>query len=111
MDTMMNSDQPGLFAVEDSSKPAPRQLEEIMISDEQIMIIRQAFDNAKISDMSDRQEIIQSCMIRPISNIRKLYAREVAVVLRRIASAASADEPMTGSAWDNREEDTWIDKL
>lgn len=107
----MNSDQLGLFEVQLDTDPVPQQLEEMLISEEQIAMLRRAFDEAKISDMSKRQELIQSCMIRPIATIRQLYAREFNVVMRRIASAGHSDAPVTGSAWDNREEDTWIDKL
>lgn len=107
----MNSDQQGLFEVQLDTDPVPQQLEEMLISEEQISMLRRAFDEAKISDMSERQELIQSCMIRPIVTIRQLYAREFKVVMRRIESAGNSNAPMTGSAWDNREEDTWIDKL
>lgn len=107
----MNSDQLGLFEVQLDTDPVPQQLEEMLISEEQIAMLRRAFGEAKISDMSERQELIQSCMIRPIATIRQLYAREFNVVMRRIASAGNSDAPMTGSAWDNRDEDTWIDKL
>lgn len=111
MENTMNPEQLGLFAVQDNSQSAPQQIEEMLISNEQVAMIRQAFDDAKISRMPERQELIQSCMIRPITNIRMLYAREVNVILRRIKSARSTDLPLAGSAWDNREEDTWIDKL
>lgn len=107
----MNSDQPGLFEVQLDADPVPERLEEMLISEEQIAMLRRAFDEAKISDMSERQALIQGCMIRPIATIRQLYARELNVVMRRIASAGNSSAPMTGSAWDNREEDTWIDKL
>jgi DNA polymerase-3 subunit epsilon len=32
-------------------------------------------------------------------------------VLARIEGWGSKSAPTSGSAWDNREEDTWIDKL
>ncbi|MCV9993423.1 hypothetical protein OIU93_03820 [Paeniglutamicibacter sp. ZC-3] len=107
----MISNQPGLFDAPDTPTSAPQRIEEMVISEQQVELLRQAFAQAKIDDMAERQTIIQSCTTRPIANIRQLYAREVGAVLRRIASVSSADVATTGSAWDNREEDTWIDKL
>ncbi len=82
-----------------------------MISSEQIATIRRAFDAAGIVAMTERQEVIQSCVIRKVSNIRELYSREVRQVLARIEGWGRKSEARSGSAWDNREEDTWIDKL
>ncbi|MFL4473767.1 hypothetical protein ACIPVK_07215 [Paeniglutamicibacter sp. MACA_103] len=107
----MTSSQPGLFEVQLDAELVPQRLDEMLISEEQIAWLRRAFDEAQISDMSERRELIQGCMIRPIETIRQLYAREFNVVMRRIASSGKSDAPMTGSTWDNREEDTWIDKL
>lgn len=43
-------------------------------------------------------EIIQSCVIRRISNIRELYSRDVRQVLARIEGWGSKSEPTSGSA-------------
>lgn len=107
----MISDQQGLFDALETPTSVPQRIEDVTISEQQVELLRQAFGKAEIDEMSERQKIIQSCTNRPIANIRQLYTREVGAVLRRIASAGSADAVMTGSAWDNREEDTWIDKL
>lgn len=82
-----------------------------LISPEQIASIRSAFDRAGIASMTERQEVIQSCLIRKISNIREMYSRKVRQVLARIEGWGRTTDRVTGSAWDNREEDTWIDKL
>ena len=81
------------------------------ITPEQIAIIRNAFYAAGIADMAERQEVIQSCVVRKISNIRELYSRDVRQVLARIEGWGRTQAATSGSAWDNREEDTWIDKL
>lgn len=75
--------------------------------------IRPAFDDAGITSMDERRELIQTCTVRPIvnMNIRELYIRDVRPVLKRIEDWKNCTGPSTGSSWDNREEETWIDKL
>ncbi|MFX1822061.1 hypothetical protein PV768_19970 [Pseudarthrobacter sp. CC4] len=106
----MTHEEPGLFDLPAAAPPS-LVIEDVPISPEQIASIRSAFDTAGIADMAERQEVIQSCVIRRISNIRELYSRDVRQVLARIEGWGSKSEPTSGSAWDNREEDTWIDKL
>lgn len=66
---------------------------------------------AGIDSMDERKAIIESCTIREVANIRELYAKDVRPVLRRIEERRNYKGPATGSTWDNREEDTWIDRL
>lgn len=106
----MTPEESGLFELPEAA-PASPVVEDPLISAEQIAKIRSAFDSAGIARMADRQEVIQSCVIRKISNIRELYSRDVRQVLGRIEGWGRKAESATGSAWDNREEDTWIDKL
>lgn len=106
----MTHEEPGLFDLPEAAPTSPV-IEDVPISPEQIASIRKAFDSAGIADMAERQEVIQSCVIRRISNIRELYSREVRQVLARIQRWGHKSEAHSGSAWDNREEDTWIDKL
>ena len=70
-----------------------------------------AFDAAGVTSMEERQQIIESCTIRPVANIRELLAKDVRPILSRIEQRKNSKGPATGSDWDNREEDTWIDKL
>ena len=106
----MTHEEPGLFDLPEAAPTSPV-IEDPIISPEQIASIRKAFDSAGIASMTERQEVIQSCVIRKISNIRELYSRDVRQVLARIEGWGRRSEAPTGSAWDNREEDTWIDKL
>ncbi|MFJ4030032.1 hypothetical protein ACIPWF_22055 [Paenarthrobacter sp. NPDC089989] len=106
----MSYDEPGLFDLPEPVIAAPVIID-TPISPAQIASIRDAFDIAGITDMSTRQEVIQSCVVRRITNIRELYSRDVRQVLARIDAWGRMAEPASGSAWDNREEDTWIDKL
>lgn len=86
-------------------------LADIPIGDAQVRQLRDAFAAAGINSMEDRRAIIESCTIRPITTIRDLLAKDVRLVLRRIKERSLQSKPTSGSAWDNREEETWIDKL
>lgn len=105
----MLPDEPGLFDLEDEA--ASSAFEEPAITDQQILSIRRAFEEAGISSMEERQQLIESCVVRPVARLRDLQARDVRRVLKRISDQQHRTAPKTGSAWDNRDEDTWIDKL
>ncbi|WP_045730244.1 hypothetical protein [Pseudarthrobacter chlorophenolicus] len=106
----MTQNEPELFDLPEAAHTTPV-IEDTPISPAQIASIRTAFDRAGIASMTERQQVIQSCVIRKISNIREVYSREVRQVLARIEGWGRTTNAATGSAWDNREEDTWIDKL
>ncbi|MDE8670822.1 hypothetical protein PY310_19815 [Pseudarthrobacter sp. H3Y2-7] len=101
------SDEPGLFDI--PSQPAPEALRDLPIRPEQVQQIRQAFDDAGIAEQEDRKDLINSVVIRDVASLRELHAVEVRRVLLAIEQRTKPKS--TGSAWDNREEDTWIDKL
>ncbi|YCH09989.1 hypothetical protein ACTAQJ_10695 [Arthrobacter sp. alpha11c] len=102
-----------LFNFEASDEPAETTAPvERQIHDYQLAAIREAFDDAGIDGQDRRQEIVQSCVWRPVSALRQLKAAEAHRVLNRIKQIASAQpRPEGASSWDLREEDTWIDKL
>lgn len=105
----MQHDEPGLFDLpEEVKEPAQP---ESLITDQQIAAIRSAFEHAGITSMEDRQELIQSCVIRPVNNIREVHAREARRILNRINERLQSRPKKSGTAWDNRDEPTWIDKL
>ena len=109
----MHHDEPGLFMLPDVA-PIPVAMtvpSEPMISEQQVVSIKEAFTSAGIQTMQARQELIQSCVVRPVGNIRELYARDVRRILKRIQERTRTPVVDNGSAWDNRDEDTWIDKL
>ena len=83
------------------------------IRDEQVQHIREAFQSAGIDEQSERKALIESVASRPVASLRELLAVEASLVLgaiRKLANAKPAQKS-SGSAWDDREEDTWIDKL
>lgn len=99
-----------LFEFENSGGQEP--LQHMSISHEQVAQIRAAFTDAGIIKQNERKAIIESCVIRPVTSLRDLYATDVARVLRVILQRKDAKPRIAeGSAWDNREEETWIDRL
>ncbi|NMR32386.1 hypothetical protein [Crystallibacter degradans] len=106
----MNDDQFSLFELE-VEQPKPDHIVEKSISPEQILELRRAFNASGFTAEVKQAEIIRSCVIRPVQSLEQLLARDVRPILRRIEERSKSRGPATGSAWDNREEDTWIDKL
>lgn len=94
----------------DLDKPASQPLVDPPIKPEQIQEILQAFERAEIRDPETKKRIVHSCIVREISHPNELLAKDVRPILRRISEFGKAG-PQSGSAWDNRTEDTWIDKM
>lgn len=99
------------FDIFGQPEQAPQAPSDPPIRDSQIQQLREAFAASGIDSMEDRRAIIESCTIRPVASIRELLAKDVRPILRRIEERSIAPKQKTGSAWDNRDEDTWIDKL
>lgn len=60
--------------------------------------------------MAERQQAIEVVAERPVESLRALTHKEALRVLSRIGQAP-ASKPRAASAWDERDEDTWIDRL
>lgn len=71
----------------------------------------EAFEQAGIKRPADQEELIRTCVVRPVASMQDLLAKDVRPILQRIEAKATGKKPVTGSAWDNREGETWIDKL
>ena len=104
----MNDSTFDIFGQPDTPPPLPI---DPPISGAQVQQLREAFDAAGIESMDDRRAIIESCTIRSVASIRELLGKDVRPILKRIDERATAPKQSVGSAWDNRDEDTWIDKL
>lgn len=103
----LHSTAPSASAANRASKYDP-------ISEEEIEKIRSAFANANIIDQEKRQHFIQSTLGREISSLSAVLSHEVPRIiygLNDIIFAAKSSTANERSAWDDREEDTWIDKL
>lgn len=100
----------GLFDLPDA-KPVPAASPDSPITPRQVEQLRAAFKAAAISSMDERQQIIQQSTGRQVENIRLLFSREVISILSNIDRTGRRVEKTRSSAWDDRDEDTWIDKL
>lgn len=100
-----------LFEIGSDSSEASTQLPELSIRPEQIGQIRDAFNRAGIVDQDERQFIVESVTVRAIASLRELRAVEAHRVLDRINQRGDSGPRSNGSAWDTREEETWIDKM
>ncbi|MDE8670632.1 hypothetical protein PY310_18800 [Pseudarthrobacter sp. H3Y2-7] len=104
-------DEPSSLFEIAGSAPSPNVLAPLPIKPEQIQEIRNAFQKAGVASQDDRKALIESVVVREVSSIRELRAVEAPRILQRIEGLRSTKPASAGSAWDNREEDTWIDKL
>lgn len=100
----------GLFDLP-GAKPEDAASPDSPISPRQVEQLRGAFEGAAIMSMDERQQIIQDSTGRMVENIRHLFSREVMTILSHIDRTGRRVETTQGLAWDDREEDTWIDKL
>ncbi|WP_156411471.1 hypothetical protein [Nocardioides sp. Soil805] len=95
----------------DGPAPLPEPvLAPVSIPDWQIELLRKALDSRGLTSMAERQQAIQSAAGRPVESLRALTHDEglrVLSVLGQRPRRSASD----GSAWDDRDEDTWIDRL
>lgn len=97
----------------DIAEPAlfPNILAPLPIKSDQIQAIRDAFEKTGIVSQDDRKALVESVVIREVASLRELKAVDAQRILQRIEGFRGRKPASMGSAWDNREEDTWIDKL
>ncbi len=100
-----------LFSFDETPEPTSSALVPPPIRDHQVAAIRKAFTESGIESQEERQSLVQSCAMRAVPSLRDLTAVEAHRVLTRLQQRATARPISGGSAWDNRDEDTWIDKL
>lgn len=101
-----------LFDLGSTEDPIPEPPRPAPIREDQIAEIRAAFEAAGITDQDERRELIESCVQRSVTSLRELRATDARFILERLAArSASRGGTDTGSAWDQREGDTWIDRL
>lgn len=106
----MYDDASSLFELDEPAL-SPNVLAPLPIRPEQIQAIRDAFEEAGVVSQSDRKALIESVVVREVASLRELKAVDAPRILQRIGGMSNPRPTGTGSAWDNREEDTWIDKL
>lgn len=100
-----------LFGDDDPEEPVhPVQRVEPLASDWQIDLLRKALDARGLTTMAERQQAVEAAAGRAVESLRGLTHEEALRVLSRLGQAP-ASKPRAASAWDERDEDTWIDRL
>lgn len=100
-----------LFGDDEPDEPAPPdQHVEHPASDWQIDLLRKALDARGLTTQAERQAAIEDAAERPVESLRALTQEEALRVLSRLGQTP-ATQKAAGSAWDQRDEDTWIDRL
>lgn len=80
------------------------------IADWQVDLLRKALDARGLATMAGRQQAIESAAGRPVASLRALSHEEAIQVLSRVG-LKPAPAQSTASQWDDREGETWIDRL
>jgi len=76
----------------------------------QIDLLRKALDGQGLTTMTERQAAIESAIGRPVESLRAMTNDEAIRALSELGGSSSA-RSSAASAWDERDEDTWIDRL
>lgn len=80
------------------------------VSDWQVDLIRKALDARGLTAMGQRRQTIASLAGRDVESLRALTQDEALRVLAALAGRPRKTSSRT-STWDERDEDTWIDRL
>ncbi|GAA1089929.1 hypothetical protein GCM10009668_00460 [Nocardioides dubius] len=79
-------------------------------SDWQIDLLRKALDARGLTSMVERQTAIEAAGGRKVPSLRSLTQEEALAILNQFGQEPQR-RSSSGSAWDDRDEDTWIDPL
>ncbi|WP_141242914.1 hypothetical protein [Geodermatophilus obscurus] len=99
-----------LFGDDQPHEPAPPVRTEVPIADWLVDALREALTARGLTTTGERQRAVESVAGRPVESLRALTRAEALHILSSLGPA-SAPETRSASAWDNREENTWIDRL
>ncbi len=104
------TDDLSLFGDDARPEPVKTPKAPTPIADWQVDLLRKALDARGLTSMQHRQEAIEMAAGRPVESLRALTHEEGLQVLSRLGEQPAASGPKS-SAWNEREEDTWIDRL
>ncbi|TXK03396.1 hypothetical protein FVP60_10930 [Microbacterium mitrae] len=101
----------GLFEVDLPNDNSPQSAPTPM-SDVQRATIRDLFARIGVNDAKGQFAVVAELTGARISSVRELTSSDANILIKMLTSrAASAGRQQTGNSWDDREEDTWIDRL
>lgn len=79
-------------------------------ADWQVDLLRKSLDARGLVSMEDRRVAIESAAGRAVESLRSLTHDEALTVLSALGQTSPGTN-VGGSRWDERDEDTWIDRL
>lgn len=103
-------DDDGLFADPRPTPPARPPTATNGLADWQVAQLRELIAVSGAHSMSERQQLVEEIVGHPVSSLRELSVPEGRTVMETLA-ARSQPADGVASAWDGRNEDTWIDRL
>jgi len=92
------------------ARPASQPASADTVADWQVSQLRSALDATGLTAMEDRQALVVELLGRSVSSLRDLTSAEARQLAEGFAARKNAGT-QRGSSWDDREEDTWIDRL
>ena len=104
------SDDLSLFGDDEPAVPRAQVSAPAPIADWQVDLLRKALDARGLTSMSDRRRAVEGAAGRSVESLRALTHDEAISVLNRLGENGGA-HGRTTSQWDDRDEDTWIDRL
>lgn len=104
------SDDLSLFGADEPADPPSPATAPPPVADWQIDLLRKALDARGLTAMAERQRAIETAAGRPVESLRALTQDEALSVLNRLGQAPMK-KTSGASAWDDRDGDTWIDRL
>lgn len=87
------------------AQPVPT---EAPIADWLVDAIRTALTDRGLASMAERQHAIEAAVERPVESLRSLTRAEGLRVISLLGSMPQSNRTTT---WDDRDEETWIDRL
>jgi hypothetical protein len=81
-----------------------------VIPDWLVANLRSALNALGLASMDDRQVLIVELAGRPVASLRDLTVAEARQISEQLA-ARKKEGTDTRSSWDDRESDTWIDRM
>lgn len=101
---------PSLFGDERHAEPATNSDHEMTEATRDQ--IRRAFGKLGITSAREQFEVVAELTSLRISSVAELTQRQALTLLLSLTQRVeSASTRLTGNAWADRDEDTWIDKL
>lgn len=99
-----------LFGDEQPDEPVQLASTEAQIADWQVDLLKKTLTAHGLTTIVGRQKAIEAAAGRPVESLRSLTRAEGVRILERLGPPPASQQG-SASAWDKRDEDTWIDRL